>query len=462
MAKIEIENNVYCKFTGTKKEKQIIWDSLSYESHIYTQKKDQYGKKLNFKNSLSFFNKKTGIFYTGFLKKIKIILKNNNINFKVIPPQNKVKKKIKIANLSGITYRDYQLKIIKWALRNKRANIDSKPRSGKTLMLIGIIKSLLEDNKDRKFLILCHDKSIQTQNIQRFREYFDSKDISVVESGKDLSWLDSSIVFSSVQIMSKIDPVHYIDHFDGISVDEVHKLSESHEKILTSCNAEYRIGMTGTIPNDQYKRLRLIGLFGDIIEGLTNKELIDAEILAKPIILIKIAPSLAIDDRYQVVDERGIVNNLPRNEMIIEDAINRIEKNESGLILTTKLQHGKNIQEIAKNVGFEIPFIHGGTSDDERERIKSALKNKDIKCVISNIWKEGVDLPSLNYVIVGFGEKAEERLLQSIMRCLNFHGSKKYGEIIDYLDKGKYLGNHSLQRIETYIKQGWLGNGVDE
>lgn len=446
MLKIEIENNVFCCIKdATKKEANVIWDALSYDVELYLKKSEKQAKHIQSK--ASFFNKKTKVFYVGFLKKIKKTLRNNNIDYRVIPKEKKSKLP-KLKSLSGTEERKYQTRSLKKLLKAKRAIFDSKTGSGKTVIFNRIIKTI-----GKRTLILCSKKDVHTQNIKVSQKYF--KDIGVIKSQKDLSWKGKDIVFATPQTMSKIDPIEYIDYFDVLIYDECHLIAKTHEDIISTCNAEYRFAFTGTVPSG-FKKLQLIGLFGDIITGIKDEEAKD--FLSDIKVQLKNSPykQYSPDDRYQQVYDSCVINNQPRNEMIIGDAIELIEQGLSGLIMTTQYQHGHNLNKIASEAGYDLPYISGKTSEQDRDFYKKEIDNKNIPCIISNIWKEGLDIESLNFIIIAFGHKAEDRLRQMVGRVIRKHESKEYGLILDYIDKQKWLGSHSIERISTYVKNGWL------
>ena len=72
------------------------------------------------------------------------------------------------------------------------------------------------------------------------------------------------------------------------------------------------------------------------------------------------------------------------------------------------------------------------------------------------VWKEGVDIPSLDCVINAAGGKSEIGTLQAIGRGLTKIEGKDETEIIDFLDPYKFLAQHAIMRLQIYIKQGWL------
>jgi len=72
------------------------------------------------------------------------------------------------------------------------------------------------------------------------------------------------------------------------------------------------------------------------------------------------------------------------------------------------------------------------------------------------VWKEGIDIPSLDCVINAAGGKSEIATLQAIGRGLTKIEGKDETEIIDFLDPYKFLAQHAIMRLQIYVKMGWL------
>ena len=443
MTKITIENNVYSYLSAEKSVMQKVYDALSFQEMNHKTKR---------KYRVSFINKKTGEFKTGLINTIKNIINQEDI--KIVDKTGNEQKKYQLKDLPGFTYRPDQNFLIKKMLHRKRGVLVSLMGTGKTLMMNALIHSLY----DKKILCLCEMKDVHEKNFKKSKEFF-GDDVYMVKSKKDKDWKNYRIVFASIQIMSKIDPSEFVTYIDVAIVDEVHKISESYEKILDSCNAEYRFGLTGTFPSDKSKQFNLLGLFGDIIEGEKEEKLVENKTLSK----IKVtfySPEIKVHDfhKYQDIYDACIVNNEQRNGLIVQNSINRMKDGLSGLVMTTRLEHGLNLKRIFKKHGYDIPFIHGSTPIEQRKKYEKMISNKEILCIVTNIWKEGVDLVTLNYVNIAFGEKAEDRLLQIAGRTNRGHESKECGEILDYFDieSARYLSGHTVQRLRAYSRKGWI------
>ena len=154
----------------------------------------------------------------------------------------------------------------------------------------------------------------------------------------------------------------------------------------------------------------------------------------------------------------GVVDNLARNMMIIVTAKNLISENKSVLINVNRIKHGKILEEMATNYGVKCKFVHGADGDDSRTKIKKALESKKIKCVIASaIFKEGVNIPSLDACVNAAGGKSEIATLQALGRGLRTTKTKKEVLIIDFNDTSNmYLRSHFRARLAVYKKNDWV------
>jgi superfamily II DNA or RNA helicase len=158
------------------------------------------------------------------------------------------------------------------------------------------------------------------------------------------------------------------------------------------------------------------------------------------------------------VYQEGIVDNLARNMTIVVTAKNLVAQNMSVLINVTRIEHGKRLEALGKEFGVKCKFIYGADGEFVRSVVKNALESKSIKCVIaSHIFKEGVNIPSLNCCINAAGGKSEIATLQALGRGLRATKTKKEVLIIDFKDtSSKYLRAHFRARYKVYKKNGWV------
>jgi len=86
-----------------------------------------------------------------------------------------------------------------------------------------------------------------------------------------------------------------------------------------------------------------------------------------------------------------------------------------------------------------------------RRRIIEKFKAGQIDVLIStSILDEGFDAPDTRFLILAGGGKAEHRQTQRIGRGMRASEGKHELTVIDFMDRGHYLGKHSEARLAGY------------
>ncbi len=215
------------------------------------------------------------------------------------------------------------------------------------------------------------------------------------------------------------------------------------------------------MPKKKEALLSIEGTLGPVIGQLGMDEGIELGIVAKPFITLIPVPmtnKIVSLTKYKDIYRKGIVENRPRNRLIVSNTFTRVKQDKTMLILVKEVDHGEILKELAKTLfDLDCTYIQGSTNDTVREEVRIAFSEKKIKVVISTvIWKEGIDIPSLNCVNNASGGKSEIGTLQAIGRGLRVTDEKDEVEIIDYLDPYKFLAQHTVMRLQIYSKCGWL------
>lgn len=448
----------------TNKEGKINLNKcLSYENFTWTRPKKKKKKKRRINYRTYMIQPSLGhewIFPAGLLPRALEFLDEHKLPYRVIGSLGAVE--YDKPGIKGVTFRPDQKRLIKAALIKGRGVLQAPCGSGKSMCLLGIISAF----KQEQILFLCHTLPLISQFKDELVKW-GFTDIGVI-SGEEKSF--GRIQLATIQSFSNLDPRTYVDKYDVILIDESHHLSSysgQYAKVLQRSLAPVRIGVTATMPYKEGAKFALEGLLGPKLAELTIKEGGEIGIIAKPIIKILEAPYIEgleyVEDskdnlKYPEVYHLGIVDNLARNMIVVMTAKNLVAQNKSVLINVTRIEHGKRLEAMGQEYGLKCKFIHGEDSNFVRTVIKKALESKSIKCVIaSSIFKEGVNIPSLNACINAAGGLSEIATLQALGRGLRTTKTKKEVLIIDFQDTcNKYLRKHFRARYKIYQENGWL------
>ena len=158
---------------------------------------------------------------------------------------------------------------------------------------------------------------------------------------------------------------------------------------------------------------------------------------------------------YLDVYEEYIVNNEQRNNIIkdITDDIRKRNKKARILILTKSLDHGRALEDL---LGGNCEFLQGCDSVGERYEAISRFRGcRDSSILIgTKILQTGVNIEEITHFINARGMKSEIATLQALGRALRRHDSKNVVYIYDFMDKEKYLRDHSISRKRHYEREG--------
>ena len=460
MNNITILDNVLCK--ADRELIPHIAPCLKYPKSRWKQ--GQYSKK-EIPVPAYFIHKGSGVFLTGLLPRVVTFLKNKEIPFEVKGHYEQLTPTSKLY-LEGITPRPDQINMANICVEKQRGLIICPTRYGKTVVAMGLMSMFPK----AKVLFLCHTLDIISQTVTELKR-FKFQNIAELNS-KNNVWKGKRIVVSTIQTFVKQSPVDYADYFDITIVDEAHRcvgawnstkklVQGQYGTVMCYNDSPIKIGFTATPQTEKSKMLSTEGLLGPIIGEMTQDESIELKITMKPkieLIPVPYSTRISTHRKYKDLYDKGVVNNRIRNKLIAKCVKTKVNEGKTVLVMVKEIQHGLNIQSMAQQVfGMDIDFVRGSTDSSTRQQTKDAFQKRHVKAVISTaVWREGINIPSLNCTINAIGGKSEIMTLQSVGRGLTKMEGKTVAEIVDLLDPYKYLAEHCVLRLSLYIKNNWL------
>ena len=444
MLKIIVDNNSSILKTDNKK-------LLTTLKQKYSAKVPGYNYSSAYKNrgwngEKHFFSSKTGKFGTGLLSHIEGDLIYLGLEYEIEDMRNAVHNDD--ISLPGVTLRDYQVSMVKSALKEKGCILKAPTGSGKTLILGGILKAL----QGKTGLVFFTKKQLLKQTYDELRSW--GLDVGLAFGDGVIL---KPITLCTVQSIDKVLDSH-LKQSEFIIFDEVHEFAKGKvaTKVIKSFpNAAYRIGMTATVPKDPMSRLNLISGLGKVLEEVDAQELIDAGFLTKPVIqIIGVKDTGTVEDTelsYREVYEKFITENNLRNDMIVELAKKIQQKPSRTLIIVKDLKHAEVLHSLIPN-----SFKLEGKDDlvTRKKTIDAFTGDKYSVLIGTTIMQTGIDIPEITHLINARGLKSEIATLQALGRALRIHKSKQKVFIYDFFDKAPYLEKHAKERIKSYKSLG--------
>jgi len=265
----------------------------------------------------------------------------------------------------------------------------------------------------------------------------------------------------------------YLEMVEFVILEEAHEVSgNSYYAIMDACrNAHFRLALTATpfMKDDQEANMRLLACTGPVMARVTEKELIERGVLARPYFryhTVGYSPDrlglkqmnetgvkstvLGNGTGWQRAYKLGIIYNATRNALIVKEALRAAELGLPVMLLVLQKAHGRLLEKRMSEAGLRVNFVFGESSKQTRQDALNDLRDGNTQVLIgSTIMDVGVDVPAVGCVILAGGGKAEVALRQRIGRGLR---AKKQGAnvalIIDFIDQSNnHLRQHSLERL---------------
>ena len=362
---------------------------------------------------------------------------------------------IKTLNIpSKFTIRDYQLKYFIKCVRNSRGICISPTNSGKSL-----IAYLLFRYYNQKTLITVPTGSLVYQLKGDFKDYGYEGEVHTITAGIEKN-TDKLCTISTWQSIYKQNKT-FFDDFKVVIGDEVHSnKSPSLIKLMNMLTeTPIRIGLTGTLLPVELHNKQIQGLFGPVMEFISQDELIKRGISSP--LLIKAIVLNHNKEMYSPMDWEDevpyLLSHAKRNEFIVNLACS-LKGNT--FIMFRNIDHGKNLyEEIKKKSKFPIYYVDGQTGIKEREELRKIIENSENSCTVASlVFNAGINISSINNIIFTHPSKSRVRILQAIGRGLRINPSKNILTLFDLSDRlnpnfQNVTYHHLNERLKIYKKE---------
>jgi len=346
--------------------------------------------------------------------------------------------------------RDYQ-KIEDQCITASRGIINFATGAGKTAVAARIIARI-----DVPTLYIVPTVELLHQTARELHTFLR---IPIGKLGDGFKEFDEYIVVATIQTLhaglsgksqSNRQVIHVLTEKQLLFVDEAHHLgADSFYKVVTASKAYYKFGLTGTPYRSDEAGIMLRAATGKVIAKISSSDLIQRGVLAKAHVKMFVTNTIKhLGTNFQEVYENGIVKNDVRNRLIATITNERVAEGKVVLILVKLLEHGRILERL-------IPgsvFISGQDTSEKREEVMNGIRSKELKAVIATkIYDEGVDIPSIDVLIVAAGGTSKVKAIQRVGRALRKSEGKDETEIIDFVDIfQKTLLKHSRERRKMY------------
>jgi len=324
--------------------------------------------------------------------------------------------------------------------------------SGKTYLAAFDVKKY----NPNKMLFIVHRENILIKAKESFERICPNKVCALYTGNKKE---EGEYLFATIQTLSSNYEKFSKEHFDYIIVDEAHHItSPSYKKVCKYFEARFLLGLTAT-PN----RMDEENIYEVFDENIAcDIRLNDAleENLVVPFHYYGISDIKQID--YENIDIRKI-SELAKLLMINKRVEYIIEKlkfygnsgnKRKALAFCSSKEHAFYMSEEFNKRGIKSQSLVSSDSIDKRENIIKELEDESnpLEVIFTvDIFNEGVDIPSINTVLMLRPTNSPIVFIQQLGRGLRKYKNKEFLTLLDF------IGNHNKAYL---IALALIGNKI--
>ena len=385
----------------------------------------------------------------GTINLIKESLDKNKVIYDVLDLRSKPKMKGKY-QFQGILTIDQQ-NILEYLLKNQNGVLLAPTGFGKTVIGVALAAALR-----LKTLVIVHRGNIAEQWEEKFKTFLNIEHIGKLD--KDYDTLGFDVDIALIQSLSKYEKLDEIlNQYGLILIDEVHHLaSPSYERCIRKFSAKHIIGLTATLKRSDGLEKIITTMIGPVIIDVSDIDNKMNKNLYTRLTNFKLTRmgEISIQDAY-----KQIIESNDRNEAILTDVKDLIEKGTNTLILTDRIDHLEYLKKEISVYTNNLLCIHGRKSMKERMSFNEQLRRAKDGFIILATGKyigEGFDDDRLDTLILTMPFRWRGTLQQYIGRLSRRKKGKDEISVYDYADvQSRYFSSMYLERLKGYKTMGF-------
>lgn len=324
----------------------------------------------------------------------------------------------------------------------QKALVISATGTGKTYLSALDVRQV---NPER-VLFIVHREQILSKSLESFQRVlgFSDDEACLYKSGVDIS--GKKYIFATIQTSSRDEHLQRFvpDFFNYILIDEVHKAgAESYKKVMNYFTPDFLLGMTAT--PERTDGQNIYELFDyNIAYEIRLQDAMDADLLC-PFHYFGVTDIL-VDG--ELISEKEDFSNLISDERVnhIIDKITYYGHSGAsvrGLMFCSSKKEARELSIFLNQKGFRTQALTGDDSQAVREKAVQQLEKGELDYLLTvDIFNEGIDIPSVNQVVMLRNTESSIIFVQQLGRGLRKHKSKEYVTIIDFI--GNYRNNYLI------------------
>lgn len=397
---------------------------------------------------VALYERGTGFLPYGLLGKVLKVLKQLNITYEFVDERSRPTKKHQFKK--NVKLRDYQENTLSKAMEHGRGILQLATGAGKTKTASAIVSEY-----GLNTIFFVHTKFLLGQAKEALEEVL-GIDVGQVGDGiVNIKPVTVAMVQTTIRALGgEYQPSVDDNEGDSSSYDDETDIRGKEEEIVAMlnrselvffdecqfvaadtfytianyCSAYYKFGLSATPYRSDKKDLMIEAALGPVIDRINASYLIRRGFLTRPKIhFFNVGHLKGGDERnYQQVYREEIVENTNRNTLIVQSTKRLNSKNKSVLILVQQVNHGKILQEMFRQQGMDVEFVYGDDNLAKRDlEVYKLRTKKKLALIATTIADEGLDVPSLDAVILGGGGKSPSKGMQRVGRAIRIFGDNE-------------------------------------
>lgn len=337
------------------------------------------------------------------------------------------------------------------ALKNLNALVANGEKRGLVVSATGTGKTYLgafavKDFKPKKFLYVVHRQQIAKKSLESFYKVIGSsrKDYGLLSG--DHHDVNRKYVFATVQTLSQPDVLASLaeDEFDYILIDEAHRAAApSYQKILAHFKPEFLLGMTATPERMDEQNVYQIFDYNLAYE-IRLRDALEEKMLT-PFHYVGVQD---YEVAGQTIDETTGLRYLV-SEQRVDYVLKEIEyygycgDHAKGLVFCSRQDEAKELAILFSQKGHPAVALTNEDSEKRRSEVIAELVNGKIEYIIAvDLFNEGIDIPSLNQIIMLRNTQSSIVFMQQLGRGLRKYPGKNFVTVLDFI--GNYKNNYLI------------------
>ncbi len=298
----------------------------------------------------------------------------------------------------------------------------------------------------KRMLFIVHREQILLKALEDFKRVLGGKDEDFgILSGTRKDY-KAKYLFATVQTISRENYLSQFkeDDFDYILIDEVHRAgASSYERVLEYFRPEFLLGMTATPERtDDYNIYKLFDY--NIAYEIRLQEALEEDMLC-PFHYFGVTDLEYIGEKIEDIELFS--------KLVTEERVNHLldkityyghsGKQIQGLIFCSRKKEAQELSKVLNSKGYRTRALTGDNLQQEREETIEMLETGALEYILTvDIFNEGIDIPSLNQIVMLRQTESSIIFIQQLGRGLRKHKSKDYVTIIDFI--ANYNNNYLI------------------